>query len=276
VLIHSISDPATGSKAWIIPIDFFWMNYKVVFMTEGIGVAYFNTVMRVLVGVPLYLLVTGMTAFVFTRKELRGRNWLLWIYLLVMYFDGGAITFFVWMRQIRLYNNWLIYVLPGCYGMWAMIVMKTAFKQVPESLLESAMIDGAGYFRIFTTIILPLSLPMIATMGLFAAVSYWNDWYYGTLLIEDQRKWTLQTFLQQAVLKGQVQTGFQHSPSRSMGSLDYGQYEWTPQEFDKLMKLNTISMETAYIMVSTIPILLVYPFIQKYFIKGVLIGAIKE
>lgn len=276
VLVQSFSDPVFGAKAWIVPVKFFAMNYKVVFLTRGIGTAYFNTILRVVTGVPIYLLVTGMTAFVFSRKEFRGKKWLIWAYLIVMYFDGGAITFFVWMRQIHLYNNWLIYILPGCYGMWAMIVMKTAFREVPESLVESAMMDGAGYFRIFLGIILPLSMPMIATMGLFAAVTYWNDWYYGTLLIEDQKKWTLQTFLQMAVLKGQVQVGFQHSPVKGMGIMNLGERAWNPDEFEKLMKLNSLSMESAYIMISTLPILLVYPFVQRFFIKGVLIGAIKE
>jgi len=160
--------------------------------------------------------------------------------------------------------------------MWAMIVMKTSFKGIPESMTESAMMDGAGYFRIFRQIILPLSMPMMATLGLFCAVSYWNGWFEGALLMETPKKWVLQTFLQLAVLKGQVQTGFQHSPSRALGTLDYGMIEWTPQEFDKLMKLNTISLETAYIMVATIPILMVYPFIQRFFVKGVMIGSIKE
>ncbi|MFA5376753.1 MAG: carbohydrate ABC transporter permease [Dehalococcoidia bacterium] len=276
VIVQSFSDPTTGSKAWIVPIDPFVMNYRVVFMTPGIGVAYLNTLYRVAAGVPLYLLVTGTTAFVFSRKELRGRRWLLWIYLIPMYFSGGMITYFVWMRQIHLYDNRLIYILPACYGMWAMIVMKTSFKSIPESMNESAMMDGAGYFRIFRQITLPLSMPMIATMGLFCAVSYWNGWFEGSLLIETQKKWVLQTFLQLAVLKGRASVGINFSTGNSAGGYNIMEWNLSPQEQDKIMKLDSVSIETAYIMVATVPILCVYPFIQKWFVKGVMIGSIKE
>jgi putative aldouronate transport system permease protein len=268
VLIQSFSDPVTGAKAWLIPKDFFFMNYRVVFMTEGIARAYFVTVSRVLVGVPLYLLVTGMTAFVFTRKELKGRSALLMAYLIVMYFSGGFIAFYVWMRQIHLYNTFWIYILPACYGMWAMIVMKSSFKTIPESLMESALMDGAGYFRIFAQIIVPLSMPMFATMGLFQAVAYWNDWSTGAFFVEDPKLWPLQTFLQLSVLKGRMALGLFTQDTRGM--------EMPPQEAEQMLKLNSVSMETAYIMVSTVPILILYPFLQKYFVKGVMIGSIKE
>ncbi len=238
-------------------------------MTPGILQAYFVTIMRVLIGVPLYLVVTGMTAFVFTRKELRGRKALLWLYIIPVYFEGGLIAFFVWMRQIHLYNSILMYVLPACYGMWAMIVMKTSFRQIPESLMEAALIDGAGYFQIFTQIVVPLSLAMFATIGLFGAVTYWNDWFTGAFYIENPDLWPLQTFLQISVLKGRMALGL-YTTSRMIGM------DFTPQESEDMMKLNSISMETAYIIVSTAPILVLYPFVQKYFVKGVMIGSIKE
>ena len=156
-----------------------------------------------------------------------------------------------------------------------MIVMKTSFQEIPASLVESAMIDGAGYWKIFQKIVFPLSLPMFATMGLFCAVTYWNDWFYGTFLIEDQKKWTLQTFLQLAVLRGKIQTGFAHSPQTGAGIFNAAEHDWSPDEFEKFMKLNSLSMETAFIVVTTFPILVLYPFIQKYFVKGVMIGSIK-
>jgi putative aldouronate transport system permease protein len=268
VLIQSLSDPVTGAKAWIIPKDPFIMNYRVVFTTPGIGKAYFVTVARVATGVPLYLLVTGMTAFVFTRKELKGRNWLLWLYIIVMYFDGGLIAFYVWMRSIHLYNTFFMYILPACYGMWAMIVMKTAIKQIPDSLMEAALMDGAGYFQIFYKVVVPLSLPMFATMGLFQAVAYWNDWFTGAFYMSDPEKWPLQTFLQLSVLRGRMSIGLFTQITRGQ--------TLPPQEAEQILKLNSISMETAYIIVSIVPILLIYPWVQKYFVKGVMIGSIKE
>ncbi len=271
VLIQSFSDPVTGAKAWIVPIDPFVMNYRTVFSTAGIFRAYFITIMRVAIGVPLYLLITGMTAFVFTRKELTGRRVFIWLYLIPMYFEGGLIAFFVWMRQIHFYNSYLMYILPACYGMWAMIVMKTAMKQIPESLMEAALIDGAGFFQIFYKIVVPLSIPMFATMGLFQAVTYWNDWYIGAFFMSDPKKWTLQTFLQLSVLKGRLEIGaFLNSQSNGLWN------NLKPQEVDQMMKLNGVSMETAYVVVSIVPILMIYPWIQKWFIRGVLIGSIKE
>ena len=276
VFVQSLSDPVFGSAAWIVPIKPFIWNYRVVFMTRGIGVAYLNTVLRVVAGVPLYLLITGMTAFVFSRREFRGRKALIWVYLIPMYFEGGFIAFYVWMRQIHMYNTFWMYILPACYGMWAMIVMKTAFREIPESLIESAMIDGAGYFRTFAQIVFPLSLPMMATMGLFCAVTYWNDWTAGTFYMEDQSKWTLQTFLQLAVLRGRASAGINFSTGNSAGGYNVMDWNLSPQEQEKMLRLNSTSMETAYVMVSTLPILLVYPWIQKYFIKGVMIGSVKE
>jgi putative aldouronate transport system permease protein len=258
----------TGVRAWLFPKDLFVMNYRVAFTTQGMGRAYFVTVARVATGVPLYLLVTGMTAFVFIRKELRGRNWLLWLYIIVMYFDGGLIAFYVWMRTIHLYNTFLMYILPACYGMWAMIVMKTSMKQIPESLMEAALMDGAGYFQTFWKVAVPLSLPMFATLGLFQAVTYWNDWFTGAFYMSEPVKWPLQTFLQLSVLRGRFQMGLFTEVTRGQSV--------PPQEAEQIMKLNSISMETAFIIISIVPILMVYPFLQKYFVKGVMIGSIKE
>jgi len=272
-LIQSVSDPNEAAKAVLIPQKVFWMNYRVVFLTQGLLKAYGMTILRVLVGVPVFLFVTGTAAFVFTRRELRWRKGIIWFYLIPMYFSGGLIAFFVWMKILGLYDTFLVYVLPAAFGIWSMIVMKTGFQSIPESLIEAAFMDGAGYFRIFCQIILPLSLPMIATMSLFCAVTYWNDWFYGTFLIQNPDKWTLQTFLQLNVLRGKVGTrpGF-----ASMGGGQDLERIWSPQEYEQILKLTSLSMETAYIMLSTIPIILAYPFLQKYFVKGVMVGSIKE
>lgn len=172
------------------------------------------------------------------------------------------------MRQIGLYNSYLMYILPACYGMWAMIVMKTSMRTIPESLVEAGMMDGAGYFQMFVRVIVPLSLPMFATMGLFQAVAYWNGWFEGAFYFSDPKKWTLQTFLQLSVLKGRFDVGLFTNVTRYK--------EFTPQEAEAMLKLNSQSMEAAFIMVSTVPILILYPFLQKYFVKGVLIGSVKE
>ncbi len=271
VIQASFTDPVYRiSYLW--PKGFFYRTYWLVLNEEGLGRAYLITIMRVIVTVPIMLLVTGCAAFALTRKELRGRKLIILYYFITMFISGGLIPFYMLLKTIGLLNTFWVFVFPMVFSVWTMIVMKTSFQGLPEGLVEAALMDGASYGRIFFRIILPLSIPMITTLGLFQAVWHWNDWFYGAFYIKEPRLRPLQTFLRFAIL----------TVSNIAGKLGHDT-TWYPERFSadprivlEIARITPAQVKLAYIVVTTIPILLVYPFIQRYFIKGVLIGSVKE
>lgn len=267
-IISSFSDPETGTQAYLWVKDFYIANYELVLGTKGFGRAYFITVMRVVIGVPGMLLVTAAAAFTLARKELKDRVPIILFFFITMFFSGGLIPFYLVLMKVRLINTFWVFVVPGLFSVWTMIIMKTFFQSLPEGLVEAARIDGASYLIIFYRLILPLSIPMLAALGLFSAVGHWNDWFAGAFYVDDSRLYPLQTFLRMRILVGEstpIMSEVMAYPDR------FGYVEMVD-----LLKLTPTSLKNAYIVVATVPILVVYPFLQKYFVKGVLIGAIKE
>ena len=270
VIQASFTDPIYKiSYFW--PKGFFYHNYYLVFTTEGLGRAYMITILRVGLAVPLMLVVTGSAAFALTRKELRGRKLIITYYFITMFISGGLIPFYMLLKTIGLLNTFWVFIFPVVFSVWTMIVMKTSFQGLPEGLVEAALIDGANYGMIFFRIILPLSLPMVATLGLFNAVWHWNDWFIGSFYVKDPQLRPLQTFLRNAVLVGSNRA---HNLA-SNAQLYPERFTDDPRLMQNLIRITSESMKLAYVTITTVPVILVYPFIQKYFIKGVLIGSIK-
>ena len=270
VIQASFSDPAFRiSLLW--PKGFYYANYWMVFNFEGIGRAYLVTVLRVVVAVPLMLTVTGCAAFALTRRELKGRTIIILYYFITMFVSGGLIPLYMLLKTVGLLNTFWVFVFPMVFSVWTMIVMKTSFQGLPEGLVEAGLIDGASYGKIFFQIIFPLSIPMITTLGLFQAVAHWNDWFAGTFFIKNPKLRPLQTFLRYAILSH----GDNISYIASHRAGGYAQEMQDPRLVAQLRRITPESMKQAYIVVTTVPIVLVYPFIQKFFIKGVLIGSIK-
>ena len=270
----SFTDPTT-KMGLFWPREYFYQNYWLVFTTDGLGRAYLITVLRVLVAVPPMLIVTGSAAFALTRKELKGRKVIIFYYFITMFISGGLIPFYMVLKTVGLLDSFWVFVFPTIFSVWTMIVMKTSFQGLPEGLVEAALIDGASYGRIFFRIILPLSTPMIATLGLFQAVWHWNDWFVGAFYARDPHLWPLQTFLRYAV----INPGGGGSMAYTLGARAANnpeRFSEDPRIMVELLKVTPESLKYAFIVVTTVPILLVYPFIQRYFIKGVLIGSIKE
>ncbi len=271
IIQASVTEPVFGFNV-LWPESFYYANYWLVFNTEGIGRTYVITVMRVIVAVPLMLIVTGSAAFALTRKELKGRKTIIFYYFITMFVNGGLIPFYMVLRSVGLLDTFWVFVFPVVFSVWTMIVMKTSFQGLPDGLVEAALIDGASYGRIFFRIVLPLSIPMIATLGLFQAVWHWNDWFVGSFYIKNQKLRPLQTFLRDAIFVS-------YNRALDIGSTASGhpeRFTQDPRLVLELMKVTPESMKQCYIVVSTVPILLVYPFLQRYFIKGVLIGSVKE
>ena len=272
IIQGSVNDPLDQvSLLW--PKSFYYANYYQIFHFSMIGNAYLVTLARIAVAVPLMIMVTGTAAFALTRKELKGRKPIILYYFITMFVGGGLIPFFMVLKTLHLVDTFWVFIFPVVFSVWTMIVMKTSFQRLPDGLVEAGLIDGASYFTIFARIVLPLSKPMIATLALFNAVWHWNDWFYGSFYINDERLIPLQTFLRLAIsmVGGKALALGGSGVGHSFHESAY------PEDVAEMMRrLTPESMRYAFAVVGTVPILVVYPFIQRYFIKGVLIGSVKE
>lgn len=251
-----------GVTFW--PRAFTLENYQVVFQDQRLLHAFLVTILRTVVGTFLSVLVTALLAYGLSKKELIGRKFFMIFCLLTMFFSGGLIPTFILVRGLGLMDSFWAMILPTMVLVWNMIIFRTFFQQLPSGLEESAKIDGAGYWQIFFRIILPLSGPVIATLSLFTAVFHWNDWFFPSIYITSDNLIPIQTLLRQVINSNTV--------TSQMGQLDAGALS----HMMETAKVTGKSLQMATMMVATIPIILVYPFIQKHFVKGVLIGSLKE
>ena len=217
--------------------------------------AYKITLFRVVVGTFLNLVFTATLAYVLARRNLPGRTLMTMFVFVTMVFSGGLIPSFVLMDTIGLLNNIWVMIIPGLISPWNMLIMRNFFMALPQELEEAAIVDGAGPVTILLRIVLPLSLPAIATIGLFYAVGHWNAWFDAAIFIKDLRKLPVQVILR-GILAQAVML-----ESETLGNV-------------QLMPPSA-ALQSAMVVISTVPILCVYPFVQKYFVKGALIGSIK-
>ncbi len=223
--------------------------------------AYLVTFFRTFVGTFLNLVFTASLAYVLARKQLPGRTFLTLIVFFTMLFSGGLIPTFVLVGSLGLLNSVWSLILPGLINPWYLLIMRNFFMGIPQELEEAATVDGANPLTIFWQIVLPLSLPSVATIGLFYAVWHWNSWFDAAIYIKDQDKMPIQVILRSLLDQSQVfQTQIQ-DPALANA--------------DPLVVPPGPVLDAAMIIISTVPILIVYPFIQKYFVKGALIGSVK-
>lgn len=230
--------------------------YKMVLSDSSLGIAYVNTIWRTVIGTFLALLVSLMYAYGLHRRNLPFRKVLTFILIFTMLFSGGTIPIYLNIKNLGLLNNRWVYILPGLISAYNVIIARSFFDSIPEALHESAMLDGATEFGVFFKIYIPLSKAVIMTLLLWIAVGHWNAWYDAMLYINDSNKFVVQLLLQRMVQSAQTKV--------STSSLDASATTIMP---------NTI--RSATIMVAILPILAVYPFIQKYFMSGVMLGAVK-
>lgn len=259
-------DAAMGGIYWW-PRSFTLGNYIVIFQNDIILNAFKISTLRTAIGTAGSLLVTSMVAYALSRKELPARKPLTLVFLFIMLFNGGLIPFYIQLIRLDLINNFWVFVIPNLFSVWNMLVMKTSFQNnIPENVIESVKIDGAGYTRIYFTIVLPFSMPLLAALGLFTAVFHWNDWFTGAFFVNDIKLQPLPTYLQRVM--STVEASNMISAGQMNAAREAGMYNPAA--------ITTKSVRMATIMLTTLPILLVYPFLQRYFVKGVLIGSVKE
>ncbi|AEI42487.1 carbohydrate ABC transporter permease [Paenibacillus mucilaginosus] len=260
VAFASLSDPASLMQhrgLLLMPEGFSLDAYKAVFDNPMIPAGYRNTLFYVTAGTAINLFMTSLGAYVLSRKGLYFRNAMMFFIVLTMFFQGGLIPTYLLVSSLGMIDTPWAMLLPGAISTWNLIIMRTSFQAVPVSLEESARIDGANDWTILFRVIIPLSLPVIAVMILFYGVGHWNAWFGAMLYLRDRELYPLQLVLREILI------------TNSTDNMTTG-----ASSLDKIPIGETIKYAT--IIVATIPILLLYPFLQKYFVKGVMIGAIKE
>jgi putative aldouronate transport system permease protein len=252
---------AGGLTFW--PRKFTAENVGYVLQDPRILRAFGVTVARTACGTLLGLLVTSAAAFALSRPQLRLRRVYMTLAVVTLYFSGGMIPSYILIRDLGLRDNFLVYILPGALNVWNMIIFRSFFATLPEGLVESATIDGAGWYSVFFHITVPVSLPVFATLGLFTAVGQWNSWFDAALYITKPELMPIQNILN-AILN-----------TSSMNEL-LSKLSGTAATALKHSRVTSKAVTMATLVVSTAPILAVYPFVQRYFVSGVMIGSIKE
>ncbi|WP_077604303.1 carbohydrate ABC transporter permease [Oceanobacillus sojae] len=263
VLSASISDPqaVSSGKMWLWPVDITFKGYERVFANDAIWLGYRNTIIYTIVGTAIHLFVLLPCAYALSRKELMAKKLILWFVLFTMLFNGGLIPTYLVVKSMGMLDTMWAIIIPNVVGAWSILVARAFFQQsIPDQLVEASKIDGASDFYIFIRMVLPLSLPIIAVMALFHAVNLWNQYFNALIYLSDRDKYPLQLILREILVVNQMQL---NDPGGSAESL-----------VDQVKTAGLIKY--AVIIVSSLPLLLVYPFVQRFFVQGVLIGSIKE
>ncbi|WP_068775709.1 carbohydrate ABC transporter permease [Paenibacillus sp. FJAT-26967] len=240
----------------LFPVGFQLETYAYVLKNEMFLNSFKISIILTIVGTFLSLFLTTITAYPLSKPRLRGRKWLLLIFIFTMLFSGGLIPMYLLMQNLNLINTLPVLFLPALVNVYNMLIIKNYFEGLPESLEESAKIDGASNLRILFYVILPLSLPVLATIALFFAVYFWNDYFAAMIYITNPSLKPMQLFLKELLVSSSGEFLKQGNVDAAMNT--------TPQ-----------SIQAASILLATLPILVVYPFLQKYFVKGVLVGSVK-
>jgi len=251
-----------GVSFW--PRAFTLENYKMVFNDRQLFDSLVVSVSRVAAGTLLSILWTAMFAYGMSRKGVIGKKYYMIIAIFTLYFQGGLIPSFLWMRELHLFNNFWVLIVPWAINVWNMIVFRTFFNGLPEGLEESAKIDGCNQFGIFFRMAVPLSGPVIATLSLFTAVYLWNDWFFANIYINNRDLLPVQSYLLEV-----INSNAMAEQIALLAGTDMVLSESQKQITSKSLQMTTL-------MVATLPIVIVYPFVQKYFVKGVLVGSLKE
>jgi len=260
VLAVSLSSRAAADAnlVGLWPVQFTLEAYKktidnpVFLGSIGVSVA------RTVVGTALTLLLAFLAAYPLSKDDavFKGRTVYAWIFVFTLIFNGGLVPFYIVIQKLGMMDTFWVLVIPGAVNVWLTVLLMNFFRSVPRELEEAALIDGAGHVRTLFSVYLPVSLPAIATLALFSMVFHWNSWFDGLLYIHDNKKYPLATFLQTVIVQR-----------------DFSTMSISPEDLE-LISQKTV--RAAQIFIGALPILLVYPFLQTYFIKGLVLGAVKE
>lgn len=256
----SSGDALMSGKVRLLPVDFTLLSYKTVFEYDAIWTGFGNSIIYTLSGTLISMVLTLLAAYPLSREDFRGQKIFSGIFLFTMMFSGGLIPTYMLIKNLGMMNTIWAIILPGSVSAYNVIVARTFFHQtIPKELLEASQVDGCSDFRFFAQIVLPLSKPIIAVLCLWVAVALWNGYFNPLLYINDEGKYPLQLILRRILLMSQINfTGANIDPERVARN----------RYLSEMLKYATI-------IISSLPLMIIYPFIQKYFVKGVMIGSVK-
>ncbi|MCR2807002.1 carbohydrate ABC transporter permease [Paenibacillus soyae] len=254
----SAKSAADANLVNLWPVEFTTVAYEKTINNPVFLSSVWVAVKRTLIGTVLTLVLACLAAYPMSKESstFKARNIYAWVFVFTMIFQGGLVPFYVVIQNLNLINNFWVLVLPGAVNVWLTILLLNFFRGVPKELEEAALIDGAGHFRTLISIYLPVSLPALATLGLFSMVFHWNSWFDGLLYLQNKSDYPLATFLQTVIVQ------------RDMSSMTFN-----PKEME-LLSQKTVN--AAQIFLGALPVLVVYPFLQKFFVKGLVLGSVKE
>jgi putative aldouronate transport system permease protein len=257
----SISNPVAvnNGQVWLLPQGITFQGYERIFSDRLIWTGYANTLLYTVVGTTINVVVTLLCGYALSRKDLVGRDGLMMLFVFTLFFSGGIIPLFLVVRQFGMLNSVWAMVLPNAMSVINMIIARTFFRaNIPDELLDSARIDGCSNTQFFMRIVLPLSQPLIAIMVLFYAVEHWNSYFNGLIFISQEQKYPLQLILRNILISNQLQSDMVADANLISERQLLGE-----------------SIKYGVIIVASLPILLLYPFLQRYFVKGIMVGSIK-
>ena len=261
VLIASFSDPAlvTSGKVWILPARITFDGYKQILAYSDLWLGYGNTILYTVIGTFINIVFTVTGAYALSRRDIPARGFFIKMFVFTMLFSGGLIPTYLLIKALGLYNNFWVMILPGALSVWNFLIAKSYFEaNIPNELLEAAKIDGCSDIRFFVSVVLPISKVILAVLVIYYSVSHWNAYFNAMIYLKDRWKWPLQLVLRQILITAQ--------------NTD----ELTVNTADVMKALNLAeSMKYGVIILASLPVMAMYPFFQKYFIKGVMIGSIK-
>ncbi|WP_028609280.1 carbohydrate ABC transporter permease [Paenibacillus harenae] len=249
---------ATANIVNLWPVDFTLESYEKTINNPAFIRALFYSVYRTVLGTALGMAVIVFAGYALSKRNaaFKSRNVYMWFFVFTMLFSGGLVPGYILITELHLINTIWALILPSALSVYNMILLMNFFRTIPAELEEAALIDGAGLFRILFSIHLPVSMPALATITLFTLVGHWNSWFDGLIYMMDTKKYPLATFLQTVVVQQ-----------------DFSKMSLNPQDMENLSQR---TVKAAQIFIGALPILLVYPFLQKYFVKGIVLGAVKE
>ncbi|CAN5639725.1 carbohydrate ABC transporter permease [soil metagenome] len=261
VVSASLSDPikVTAGEVWVWPVNFTTAGYRAVFQDDLLIRSFLNSVFYTASGTAISVVLTLLAAYPLSRKELPGKGFIMFLFLFTLLFSGGLIPTYLVVKELGMLNTRWAMILPSAMSVYNMIITRTYFQTaIPDELLDAARMDGASDFRFARDIVVPLSGPIVAVNALFYAVAQWNQYFSALIYLTNQHLWPLQLTLREILVQNQI-------PAAMMG--DVGEMV-RRQELKDLLKYTLI-------VVATVPILTVYPFVQKHFVRGALIGSVK-
>lgn len=262
----SISNPkevASGAM-WLFPKDITFEGYQRVLQDQRIWSGYANTILYTVVGTAVNLMVTIPAAYALSRKDFVGRGFFMGMFMVTMFFGGGLVPSYLLIKELGLIDSMWALILPSAASVWNIIVTRTFFQgTIPGELQEAAQIDGCSNFKLFFNIVLPLSMPIIAVMALFYGVGHWNSYFSAMIYLNDSAKYPLQLVLRQILV-------LQEMSAQGSGMMDGS----SASALNNKAEVAAL-VRYAVIIVSTLPVIIVYPFLQRYFVQGVMIGSVK-